>query len=114
MTTEPGEENQFLHWTDPECVSHARAGLLYRDSWPTYIGFHSFLCGFICLQFDNFFIAFSFGACFYFCFLGLEDSGVVLGLCLFLRENLKLGGEGGGEDLEGLRGGKEYIKIYLH
>lgn len=57
------------HWTDPECVSHAQAGLLYRDSWPTYIGFHSFLCAFICLQFGNFFIAFSLGQVFIFVFL---------------------------------------------
>lgn len=50
---------------------------------------------------------------FYFIFLVWGSYDVALGFVYFLRENLKLDGKEGKENVEGLEGGEDIIKIHL-
>lgn len=50
---------------------------------------------------------------FYFIFLVWGSYDVALGFVYFLRENLKLDGKEGKENVEGLGGGEDIIKIYF-
>jgi hypothetical protein len=99
----------FLWWNGTVYIDHLRAGLMFRSSRLTLWWTPQVLV-LVCFYLDIDFCTLFLGGVL-FCFLGFERF-CYIGFH-FLRKNFKLGGQGQGEDLEGLGSWENRIKIYV-